>query len=232
MSLRDESLGLLKLYADRLVFDWSGTILDDTKAVYEANMRVLENYGKQRISFEDWSKTGATCINSVEFFQSQGIRADPEELKMLFKINYEETRKIPEFRPYVYPDTRDTLSFFKDRGKSMSIVSAHEHSILLKELEEYGLDSYFSHVYGSIEDKTKKLLELSEELDVPTSRIAYVGDTNIDMISAKDAGAVAIAKVGGYVEEETLDEVLNDLKNLGHPYYKIYGLFELTSIVA
>jgi beta-phosphoglucomutase-like phosphatase (HAD superfamily) len=38
----------IKLY----IFDWSGTLSDDRRPVYEANMRVLVAYGKQRMTFQ------------------------------------------------------------------------------------------------------------------------------------------------------------------------------------
>ena len=56
------------------VFDWSGTISDDRKPVYTANMRLLQGHGKPTMTFEEWLPR--TRMTPGEFLADHGIYGD------------------------------------------------------------------------------------------------------------------------------------------------------------
>ena len=66
-----------------LTFDWSGVISDDRPPVYEANMRMLEMYGKQRMSFEQWLPQ--TTMTPIEFMANQGVNGNPDSVFGLYR---------------------------------------------------------------------------------------------------------------------------------------------------
>src|SRR3989344_4207780 len=71
-----------------LVFDWSGVISDDRMPVYEANMRILEDYGKPTISFEEWLPR--TTMTPVEFLKNHGVFGDDKKMFALYKKYFDE----------------------------------------------------------------------------------------------------------------------------------------------
>ena len=68
-----------------VVFDWSGTVSDDIKPVYETYTRMAEKFKLKVLSFDEWK--GAVTADIDEFFRNQGIEGD---VGRLWKT-YEET---------------------------------------------------------------------------------------------------------------------------------------------
>jgi len=197
-----------------VVFDWSGVISDDAEPVYWANMKILNEFGKPKMSFEEWK--GRTTLSPREFLKNHGIDEDPEKLFELYARYFSEA----PVRPKVFPDVKETFSYLKSKNKNIVVISSHPEQNLRNEISEYGLDDYISSIYGSIKDKTYALIILSETLKIPISEILYVGDTIWDVMAAKKAGIHSAAVLTGYHSKEMLTEQtpeliinkLNDLK--------------------
>ena len=83
-----------------VVFDWSGTVSDDTKPVYETYTRLAKKFNLKVISFGEWRDAVAVTLD--EFFRNQGLKG---EMNRLWET-YEETFDIvsQDMVPTVYPE--------------------------------------------------------------------------------------------------------------------------------
>ena len=92
------------------------------------------------------------------------------------------------------------------------LVSACPINVLMEGVHEYGLDDIFLwDMHGSCNVKATKLTEIAAMRGIPTSALAYVGDTAGDVRATKRAGAISIGVTTGYHAKETVVEAGPDL---------------------
>ena len=108
-------------------------------------------------------------------------------------------------------------------GLEIALVSARNCQIVINRFCELGVKYIYQHCY----DKAKKIKELSSELKIPLSEMAYIGDDILDVppleivglpICPKDAHPSAMSKAklitetkGGYgCVREVIDLILKE----------------------
>lgn len=201
------------------IFDWSGVISDDRRPVYKASMRVLRDYKKQIMSFEEWLPR--TTMTPAEFFANHGVYDDPEELYALYKKYYGEAVEsgiVPE----VYPDACDVFQHLKKSGRDAAVLSSHPTENLEREAEDYGVALFLSLICDSAQDKIEGLRAVCRQLTMNPTSALYVGDTIYDIRAAKGAGLHSVGICTGYHVKERLEgeepefllECLADLKEI------------------
>lgn len=203
-----------------VIFDWSGVISDDRRTVYEANMKILADYGKPRLKYDQWLVSSAA--NAVDFIQSQGVNEKAAKLAELYEcyLNEVECRGI---KPVMYRDAPDVLKHVRRRGKRAAVLSSHPAENLQDEAESYGLLCYFDLLEGGSRNKAHDIVTICRRFCVAPSSVIYVGDMTYDIRSAKKAGVSAGGVATGYHSRERLQAE--------DPDYLLDSLLELKSII-
>lgn len=189
------------------VFDWSGVISDDRKPVYKANMKVLEQYEKPTMTYEEWLPK--TVMTPAEFFKKQGINDNPNKLFELYKKYYTELFESG-IKPQLYGDVNLVLSHLLRINKKIAVLSSHPEENLIKEAEDYGVVGYITLILGNSKDKSDGLIQISEQLEERLENMLYVGDTIHDIMAGKKAGTYTTGISGnpqrGYHSKEILSK--------------------------
>jgi len=200
------------------ILDWSGVISDDRRPVYEANMRLLEHYGKERLTFEEWLPR--TTPSPREILANHGVTVDPEEIFEKYIKTLNQVRKAG-IHPVPYPDVHRVLEALKSEGKKLIVVSTHPEEYLQDEAKEYGIEKYFTLIVGSSKDKAQAILAACKKLQIVPSRktAVYIGDTIYDIQAAKKAKVYSIGTTNGYhvkerLEKENPDKMIDKLIQL------------------
>lgn len=183
------------------IFDWSGTLSDDRRPVYVANMRVLSDYGKETMPYETWLTNSA--MTPSDFFQSRGITAYSDVLFGQYKKHYDEINR-EGMVPAMYPESRDVLRQLHDTGHTVGIVSAHPEENLQEEIRMYGLAPYIDRVIGNVKEKVSHISTICKEYGMDPQSTVYIGDTVYDVRAAKEAGVRSAAITHGYHSAERL----------------------------
>jgi phosphoglycolate phosphatase len=188
-----------------LIFDWSGVISDDRLPVYEANMRLYEDHGLKRISFDEW--LSQTKLSAGEIFDGKSIKVDREKVFDEYKQALAQV-KSEGIHPTIYNNAKNTLKELVGMGKKLAIVSSHPRQALEEEARLYSVEKYFDLFVGDSKEKTGTLLEMCKKLNIAPSpsTVAYTGDTIYDIRAAKGAGVYSIAVTGGYHSRERLEK--------------------------
>ena len=182
-------------------FDWSGTISDDRRPVYEANLRMRAGYGIPAVSFEDWLATAAG--NAFDAFRALGVDAPEDALNANYLARLSEV--VSEgIRPEAYGDASDAIAAISAIGRPIGVVSSHPQGHLLAEAERYGLRPRFQVVSGDHRDKAPELARLCDDFGVEPRNACYVGDMTFDIRAAKRAGLVSVGITTGYQSRPTL----------------------------
>ena len=177
------------------LFDWSGTISDDRKPVYEANKRMRVGYGLPSVTFVEWLE--GVGGNAYDAFRSLGVDVTERALNENYLAQL--SKVVAEgIRPEAYLDARDAIAAIAAIGRPIGVVSSHPQSHLSAEAERYGIRDRFDVVSGDHRDKTPELVRLCETYGVDPQNACYVGDMTFDVRAAKRAGMKSFAVTTGY----------------------------------
>jgi len=191
------------------VFDWSGVISDDTKPVYEANMMLLEDHNRRRISFEEWRTRSA--FTAAGFLRNCGVVCDEglvyEKYKQYFSALVNDGHK-----PHILPEAKSTLeSLRNEERKRLVVLSSHPEQNLRPEMKSYGIDGLFQMVIGGFSNKGDGLRRICDGLGVSRNDVLFMGDTIYDIRAAKEARVVSGAVCSGYHTRDRLEAENPDL---------------------
>ena len=177
---------------DAIVFDWDGTLVDSLPAIFNANLRVLEEYG---LPFDDERYRAAYVPDWRLMYQRLGIPDDAlDAAGERWLALYAETDAAA-----LLPRISDSLQRLSDAGYVMGLVTAGHSDVVNRQLERFGIGHLLPvRVFGNDEVATKPhpdpLLLALRQLDraerIATAR--YVGDVPDDMRMARSVGALGV----------------------------------------
>jgi HAD superfamily hydrolase (TIGR01549 family) len=211
--------------AKAIIFDVSGTLMDDIHSVWKSNSDAYRAFGFYGFNtLEEFRERFRLPI--AQFHRDNGIPAhlmEPVEKK--FREVY------PAYAPLirVFPDVAGVLAELQRRNIVLGVVSNIPTQFLGEHLRDFEIERYFTALVGQ-EDcdeqkpSPKPLQTALRLLGVEQEDAMYVGDMEEDMMAAKAAGitATAITREEGYHSRRRLERQ--------HPDYFISDLTELLMV--
>jgi len=176
-----------------LIFDLDGTLIDSQKDLILSVNAMLRELGRPELSDDTISSYIGQGV-PVLVARVLGNGATPEEHKrgIEFFLGYYEVHKMDNTRPY--PGVPEALAVLRDYP--MAVLTNKPVRISRRILEELGLAKHFRAIYGGNSFETKKpdslgALTILRELGVPPKEALLVGDSEVDVQTARNAGAFA-----------------------------------------
>jgi phosphoglycolate phosphatase len=176
-----------------LVFDLDGTLIDSKKDLVLSVNATLRAIGREELPAEllaTYVGSGAPVLIS----RALGGQADPELLQRALKyfLGHYEEHKLDYTR--AYPGVRETVEQLN--GTPMAVLTNKPVDISVRILEELGLAQFFRVIYGGNSFATKKPDPLGAntavaDLKVAASETAMVGDSEVDVQTARNAGMIS-----------------------------------------
>ena len=185
-----------------IISDHSGVLSDDIKPVYEANMMLLRDHRKKRISLEQWKELSS--LTPAGFLRNCGIPADEKETYETYKRYFNEL-VANGMHPEMIPEVDKTLEYLVSRGARLIVLSSHPHENLIHETAEYGIQRFFELIIGNTTDKALSLIDICNRMGFDRKTVMYLGDTVYDVRAARAADVLAGAVSTGYHSYERLD---------------------------
>jgi phosphoglycolate phosphatase-like HAD superfamily hydrolase len=177
---------------DAIVFDWDGTLVDSLPAIYDANLRVLEEYG---LPFDDDRYRAAYVPDWRLMYQRLGVPDDAlDAAGARWLALYRETDPAA-----LLPRIAESLERLSDAGFVLGLVTAGHRDVVEGQLGRFEIGHLLPiRVFGNDDVAAKPhpepLLRALARLD-RTERVAtarYVGDVPDDMRMARAVGALGI----------------------------------------
>jgi phosphoglycolate phosphatase len=192
-----------KLSAVRaLIFDLDGTLIDSKLDLIHAVNAMLVEMGRERLSAEvisGYIGHGAPVLVA----RALGAAAPEQECTyaLQFFLKYYEEHKLDN--TCAYPGVQETLARLWHRDLPMSVLTNKPVRVSVRILEALGLAKYFRSIYGGNSFETKKPDPLGantilREMGVSAHETAIVGDSEVDVQTARNAGTAAIAVNFGF----------------------------------
>jgi len=176
------------------IFDLDGTLIDsapDITAAINAGFAVNGWPQLDPAYVEGFIGNGPLRLIR-DILDDHGLRADEALIQRAHQTYIEAYMADPASRTRIFPHVREDLRALQAAGKRLGICTNKTHTITLRVLETLELDTFFDAVLGADVVPTCKpdpghLLAVSEKMKLAPNSWAYVGDTNVDRLTAEGA---------------------------------------------
>lgn len=205
---RREDIRVMKI--DTIIFDMDGTVLNTLDDLTTSMNYVMEKFGFPRHSLEEYRHAFGNGIRyALEETAPSGTTSDViDEMVTVFKGHYDK-HCLDETRPY--DGIIELMKELKKRGFKMAIVSNKIDSAV-KELNDRFFKDVVDVAIGEKQGIKRKpapdmVYEALKELGSSFDNAVYVGDSEVDYATAKNASLPCISVLWGFRDKFCLEEV-------------------------
>ena len=222
----DAGKDFFSLNIKHICFDLDGTLVKSDRTIYKATLKTLEHLNIKREVAED-KFIEMIGMHFVDIFKKFNLDVpDFQKFIGIYKNLY--FNFIDESK--VYPGVEDTLSFLKnEKDLRISLLTTKGQDQAEKIIDHFDFSKYFNFVMGRRDGIAHKpsaepLLFICNELEVDAEDTMIVGDTELDILCGKNAGAITCGVTYGFRTKESLKE--------NNPDYLVNDFSEIKSLVS
>lgn len=195
-----------------LVFDLDGTLIDSAQDLCNSVNATLAHFGLKHLEdtqIASFIGDGALMLVRRALAFEHGSPVSEEFLETAYKffLDYYRAHKL-DFT-YAYEGVLEALQALKhlhDQPRTMAVLTNKPVRPAQDICAALGLAPYFLHIYGGNSFATKKpnpegLLSLMAEAGASASETVLIGDSMVDVQTARNAGVWAIGCTFGLAPE-------------------------------
>jgi phosphoglycolate phosphatase len=188
-----------------VLWDWNGTLLDDTEICISAINLLLRDRCKQEIDRDTYREIFTFPVK--DYYLSAGFEFDKEPFEKP-ALEFIEHYGYMVKKAALFSDVEEALADFMKRGYHQFILSAMEQSSLDGLVDHHGIRHYFARVSG-IDDhyahgKVDAAKALIRSLSGKADDIVMVGDTIHDHEVGLELDIPVVLVARGHQSEERL----------------------------
>jgi phosphoglycolate phosphatase len=184
------------------IFDFDGTLVDTLDDVLDSLKKAFKRCGVEPPAFDP--------STALQFQLKDAIRASvpgiTQETTELIAGRFREIYDTIDYpNTKLLPTVADLLPKLKERSAGMFIVSNKRRAPTLRILDKFDLRRFFSDIFnpdmfkgGNNRTKSQLLAFALKKHSLEKTATAYIGDSEGDVIAAKENGVAAIAVQNGY----------------------------------
>ncbi len=194
---------------DTVIFDLDGTLLNTIEDLTDSVNFALGLYGFQHKSLEEIrSFVGNGAARLIELSIPDGaINPMYEKCFVDFRNHYSMNMRN---KTDAYEGIMELLRQLLEKKYKMAIVS-NKFDTAVKELNEIYFEKYIKVAIGESEKVSKKpapdtVFKALEELGSVTDKSVYVGDSEVDVKTAKNAGVICVGVTWGFRNRKVLEQ--------------------------
>ncbi|MCT7516984.1 HAD family hydrolase [Aliarcobacter cryaerophilus] len=190
-----------------VIFDLDGTLLDSIEDIASSMNKVLESLQLPTHKIEDYKHfVGGGVDILVENALSNQSKEIKDEVIKRFKIEYDgklHSKTLP------YDGIYELLDELKKLDINLAVLSNKPHEFTVSYVNHFFKNYNFKEIHGQKKDVPKKpdpkaALGIVKCLDSSCENTYFIGDTKIDMQTAKSANMTAIGVLWGFRDEKEL----------------------------
>ena len=188
-----------------IIFDWSGTLVDDLPAVWQATNYVLTQAERSEMSLEQFR--AEFCLPFTIFYDRHVPHIPLPQLEDWFHSRFRQVQDSV----CALPHAREFLEFCRARKLRTFLLSTvhREHFAVQSAITGFG--PYLDKPYLNVWDKRKKIHEILEENALAPDETLFIGDMQHDIETARHGGIHSCAVLTGYNTLEQLRAAEPDL---------------------
>ncbi|MCL5098742.1 MAG: NUDIX domain-containing protein [Candidatus Omnitrophica bacterium] len=175
-----------------IIFDWSGTLVDDLPAVWQASNEAFVKAGVPEITLAQFQEE--FCLPFKDFYERFVPHVPLPQLEQWFHASF---RRITDSVRAIR-HAREFLEFCQSRGLRMFVLSTVRSEYFHPQAAAVGFASFFEQAYLEVRDKRKKILELLDQDHLIPGETLFIGDMQHDIETAKCGRIHSCAVLTGY----------------------------------
>lgn len=191
-----------------IIFDLDGTLLDTIQDLAEATNYALTKHGYGTYAVEQYK----TFVgNGVYKLVERALPLDAKDEETILKVKttfdaYYEVHSMDHTKPYA--GIIELLQALKDEGIHIGVVS-NKPDVYVKELVKEVFGTWIEAAIGQKEGVPHKpspegTYEMLDILGLSKEECIFVGDSNVDIRTAKNAGLFSVGVLWGFRTKEEL----------------------------
>jgi phosphoglycolate phosphatase len=198
---------------DLLIFDLDGTLIDSKLDLAHAVNATRTHMSMPALEHErvySYVGNGAPVL----IRRALGEAASEAQVQEALEFFLEYYREHYLDYTVLYPGVREALDRLRDAGKRMAVLTNKPVRISKAIIDGLGVGPHFVQVYGGNSFDFKKphpigVETLMRETGVAASRTLMIGDSSVDIQTARNAGIASVGVTYGF-QPETLTEPAPD----------------------
>ena len=188
-----------------IIFDWSGTLVDDLPAVWRATNYVLVQAERAEMSLEQFR--AEFCLPFTTFYDRHTPHIPLPRLENWFHSRFREVQdSVCEL-----PHAREFLEFCRARKIRAFLLSTVHRDHFAVQSAVTGFSAYLEKPYVNVWDKREKIHEILSENRLKPDETLFIGDMQHDIETAKHGRIHSCAVLTGYNTLEQLRRAEPDL---------------------
>ncbi|MER5311203.1 HAD family hydrolase [Streptomyces sp. NPDC002773] len=198
------------LRGKHLVWDWNGTLLDDTSAVIGATNAAFAELGLEPITLERYRELYTVPV--PKFYERLMGRLPTDAEWTLMDGVFHRHYRLRAENCGLTSGAAELLAARQASGFTQSLLSLAPHTDLVPLVQRYGIAERFLRMDGRVDTSTDgksghMVRHLAALQGVPADRVVVIGDAADDAVAAAHVGARAVLYTGGSHSRASLERV-------------------------
>jgi len=188
-----------------IIFDWSGTLVDDLPAVLKASNFVLARAGKAEMSLDEFR--AEFSLPFTKFYDRHTPDVPMAQLEAWFHASFSNAQDSVRELPHA----REFLEFCRANKLRTFLLSTVHGDYFRTQCGVTGFDAFLDKPYTDVWDKRKKIHDILAKNNLKPGETLFIGDMEHDIETAKHGGVHSCAVLTGYNTLEQLRAAKPDL---------------------
>jgi phosphoglycolate phosphatase-like HAD superfamily hydrolase/ADP-ribose pyrophosphatase YjhB (NUDIX family) len=181
-----------------IIFDWSGTLVDDLPAVWEATNHVFQRADRPTMSLAQFR--AEFCLPFTVFYTKHVPDVPPPLLEAWFHGRFREVQDSV----VALPHAREFLEFCRARKLRTFLLSTVAQDHFEVQQRASGFGKFLDRPYLGVWDKRQKIHEILDDNKLCAEETLFIGDMQHDIETARHGGIHSCAVLTGYNTLEQL----------------------------
>lgn len=192
-----------------VIFDLDGTLLDTIEDIKITMNKALARYDYPQFSTEEYKYFVGKGVDNLIKQVIKAGRIDNRAFDNLKRDYYEIYQEQSIINTKIYDGINELILKLKEMNISVNVLSNKPHVQTIDVIHHYFEKGTFDLVYGKKEEFLPKpdassALDLINSLNIKPEEVLYIGDTETDMLTAKNSGFYSVGVLWGFRKENEL----------------------------
>jgi len=175
-----------------IIFDWSGTLVDDLPAVWKASNFVLTQAGKAEMSLDRFREEFRLPFTT---FYDEHV---PDVPMTLLEGWFHEGFRREQATVCALPHAREFLGFCREHFMRTYVLSTVHPDYWEAQAKATGFGAFIDRAYTGVWDKRQRIHEMLAQHELDPGETLFIGDMEHDIETARLGGVHSAAVLTGY----------------------------------
>jgi phosphoglycolate phosphatase len=187
------------MITQHIIWDWNGTLLNDTWLSIKAIIVLLQRYELPQINVTDYRDTFMFPVK--QYYEKLGFNLKEPSFSQL-SVEFIDEYMARMFQPHLHDGSKRVLELIDASGCSQSLLSAAHQTMLNTLILYHGIRPLFQKIIGLENHYANSKLEVGQawmkELQYDPHDVVLIGDTVHDHEVAQNIGVECVLITHGH----------------------------------